>query len=386
MGEIDERKLRSTSEILGIENLLEGSLMNLSNGQQRRARIVKALLKDPEILLLEDPYSLPFTEIANIAVGLDVSSRKTLSTLLANLADTASPRIILALREQDHIPNFVTHILQLNRSNDILHNGPKPTAKTSSPPESPPDDVLTHIKSRKVKPTTSPIIAEMKDVNISYWGKPVLRNVNWTIREGDHWLLLGPNGSGKTTLLSLLTGDNPKAFSLDLTLFGRRRGTGESIFDIQAKIGHVSPELHYHFPAHRTVKDAILSGFGGTFAPPDELTSEQQKQYDELIKYFADVLPENLEKVRFRELSASAQRLVLLLRAFVKKPPLLILDEPYQGMDENMIIKAREYLEHEIGNNQAVVMVTHFVSEEATGGRWGRVIKLDSKGTIEEIV
>jgi len=318
-------------------------------------------------------------------VGLDVSSRKTLSTLLANLADSASPRIILALREQDHIPSFITHILQLNRTNDILHNGPKPSNKVSTS-ENTPDDVLTQIKSRSVPQKDSSIVAELKDVNVSYWGKPVLREVNWTIREGDHWLLLGPNGSGKTTLLSLLTGDNPKAFSLNMTLFGRRRGSGESIFDIQAKIGHVSPELHYHFPAHRTVKDAILSGFGGTFAPPDELTTEQQKQYDDLIKFFSDLLPQNLETVRFRDLSNSAQRLVLLLRAFVKKPPLLILDEPYQGMDEDMIKRAREYLEMEIGNNQAVVMVTHFVGEEASGGRWGRVLKLSSDGRIEEMV
>lgn len=319
-------------------------------------------------------------------MGLDVSSRKTLSSLLANLADAASPRIILALREQDHIPSFVTHILRLNKINDILHNGPKPLAQASPTSETPSDDVLSQIKSRNVKPTESPVIIDMKDVNISYWGKPVLRNVNWTIHQGDHWLLLGPNGSGKTTLLSLLTGDNPKAFSLDLTLFGQRRGTGESIFDIQAKIGHVSPELHYHFPHHRTVKDAILSGFGGTFAPPDELTTEQQEQYQKLGQFFSDVLPEKLHGSRFSDLSISHQRLVLLLRAFVKRPSLLILDEPYQGMDDNMIKRAREYLETEIGDDQAVVMVTHFVGEEAAGGQWSRVLKLDSNGTIEEIV
>jgi molybdate transport system ATP-binding protein len=226
----------------------------------------------------------------------------------------------------------------------------------------------------------------MKDVNISYWGKPVLRNVNWTIRQGDHWLLLGPNGSGKTTLLSLLTGDNPKSFSQNITLFGRRRGTGETIFDIQAKIGHVSPELHYHFPTHRTVRDAILSGFGGTFAPPEQLLLEQQRKYDELVRFFESVLPTELHHSRFRELSTSHQRLVLLLRAFVKRPPLLILDEPFQGMDDAMIKRAREYLETEIDHEQAVVMVTHFVGEEAAGGRWGRVIKLSEGGTVEEII
>lgn len=318
-------------------------------------------------------------------MGLDISSRKTLSTLLSNLAQTASPRILLALREQDHIPSFVTHILHVNSSNQILHNGTK-SAVSIVPESAPPDDVLSEIKSRNIKQSTKPILVDLKDVNISYWGKSVLRNVNWTVREGDHWLLLGPNGSGKTTLLSLLTGDNPKSFSQDITLFGRRRGTGETIFDIQAKIGHVSPELHYHFPAHRTAKDAILSGFSGTFAPPDKLSEKELKQYDDLVKFFEGVLPDNLRGHRFRELSTSHQRLVLLLRAFVKRPPLLILDEPYQGMDEAAIKRAREYLETEINDKQAVVMVTHFVGEEAAGGRWARVLKLRENGTIEEIV
>ena len=318
-------------------------------------------------------------------MGLDVSSRKTLSTLLSNLAQTASPRILLALREQDRIPSFVTHILHVNSSNQILHNGTK-SGFSIVPESAAPDDVLSEIKSRNIKQSTKPILVDLKDVNISYWGKSVLRNVNWTVREGDHWLLLGPNGSGKTTLLSLLTGDNPKSFSQDITLFGRRRGTGETIFDIQAKIGHVSPELHYHFPAHRTAKDAILSGFSGTFAPPDKLSEKELKQYDDLVKFFEGVLPENLRGDRFSELSTSHQRLVLLLRAFVKRPPLLILDEPYQGMDEAAIKRAREYLETEINDKQAVVMVTHFVGEEAAGGRWGRVLKLRENGTIEEIV
>lgn len=318
-------------------------------------------------------------------VGLDVSSRKTLSALLANLVQTASPRILLALREQDHIPSFVTHILYINRSNDIVHNGPKSHLAPSEALISP-EDVLSKIKSRNITPSTSPILVDLKNVSIAYWGKPVLKNVNWTIREGDRWLLLGPNGSGKTTLLSLLTGDNPKSFSQDITLFGRPRGSGETIFDIQAKIGHVSPELHYHFPAHRTVKDAILSGFGGTFAPPEKLSPEEQSQFDSVREYFKYVLPLDMYEARFRELSTSHQRLVLLLRAFVKKPPLLILDEPYQGMDEGMVKRAREYLESEIDEKQAVVMVTHFVGEEAAGGRWGRVLKLTLDGQIEEIV
>jgi molybdate transport system ATP-binding protein len=386
MGQVDELKLRSTGQLLGVDKLFDGSLMNLSNGQQRRARIVKALLHDPEILLLEEPYSTFSTRaIFNLSVGLDVSSRKTLSSLLSNLAQNSSPRIILALREQDHIPSFITHVLKIDLSNQVLYNGPK--SEIPSPTDSNhSDSVLAAIKSRNIIRSQNPIVADLKNVTISYWGKPVLQNINWTVREGDHWLLLGPNGSGKTTLLSLLTGDNPKSFSQDITIFERKRGTGESIFDIQANIGHVSPELHYHFPAHRSAKDAILSGFSGTFSPPERLSPLQQTQFDDLIRFFEDLLPDNLHVVPFRELSTSHQRLILLLRAFVKVPRLLILDEPYQGMDEVLIQRAREYLETMIDETQAVVMVTHFVSEEAAGGRWGRVLRLNENGKIEEIV
>jgi molybdate transport system ATP-binding protein len=129
-----------------------------------------------------------------------------------------------------------------------------------------------------------------------------------------------------------------------------------------------------------------LSGFGGTFAPPEQFSSQQERQYDELVEFFKDVLPLELHDSRFRDLSTSQQRLVLLMRAFVKRPPLLILDEPYQGMDDTMIKRAREYLGTEINDQQAVVMVTHFVSEEASGGRWGRVLKLSEGGTVEETV
>ena len=385
MGKVDERKLRRIGEILGINPLFDGSLMNLSNGQQRRARIVKALLHDPEILLLEEPYSTCPVVPFNMLVGLDISSRKTLSILLSNLVKQACPRIVLGLREHDHIPSFVTHVLWIGKFNEILYNGPK--SNISRPSEStPPELVLSEIKSRNIKPSKKPILADMKNVTISYWGKPVLRNINWTIRMGDHWLLLGPNGSGKTTLLSLLTGDNPKAFSQDITVFGMKRGTGECIFDIQAKIGHVSPELHYHFPAHRTVKDAILSGFEGTFAPPDQLSAQQENKYNALIRFFSDVLPRDLHLTKFKQLSTSHQQVVLLLRALVKKPPLLILDEPYQGMEDPLIKRAREYLETEIDDNQAVVMVTHFINEEAAGGRWSRVLKLSDDGNVEEMV
>jgi molybdate transport system ATP-binding protein len=110
-------------------------------------------------------------------------------------------------------------------ANNILHNGPKSTIHSQ---KSSPTDILSQIKSRQIKPSQSPILADLKDININHSGKPLLRNVNWTIHQGDHWLLLGPNGSGKTTLLSLLTGDNPKSFSQEITLFGRRRGSGKT--------------------------------------------------------------------------------------------------------------------------------------------------------------
>src|SRR5204863_3517662 len=101
-------------------------------------------------------------------------------------------------------------------------------------------------------------IIELRNVTVAY-ERPILRDVTWTVRAGERWAVLGPNGSGKTTLLSLLCGDHPQAFSNDVRLFGRRRGTGERIWDVKRPVGLTSPEFHLYFTGPLTAERAAAT-------------------------------------------------------------------------------------------------------------------------------
>src|SRR5262249_20191842 len=175
---------------------------------------------------------------------------------------------------------------------------------------------------------TLPIV-ELGDVSVSHGGKAILGGVNWTVRAGERWAVVGPNGSGKTTLLSLLCGDHPQAYSNDVRLFGRRRGTGESIWDVKRNVGLVSPELHLYFTEPLTAVRAAATGFFDVLADRPT-TPEQDATARRLFEEFG--ITPLMDRV-FTRLSTGEQRLVLLVRALVKRPPLVILDEPFQGLD-----------------------------------------------------
>jgi len=185
----------------------------------------------------------------------------------------------------------------------------------------------------------------------------VLDRVSWRIREGESWALTGPNGSGKTTLLSLIVGDHPQAYANDVRLFGHRRGDGQSIWEIRERIGHVSPELQALFPGSVSVAEAILSGF---FDGLGALTSGSTDQREAVQRWGAVLGLSGVTDRPFASLSDGQKRLVLLARAMVKRPRLLVLDEPCQGLDEEhraLILAAIE----DLGRSRAlaIVYVTH---------------------------
>jgi len=172
----------------------------------------------------------------------------------------------------------------------------------------------------------------MHDVTVGYGSTPVLDRITWTVSAGENWQIAGPNGAGKTTLLSLVTGTNPKAYGQDISLFGRRRGSGESVWDIKQKIGVVSGDFHHAYPARVRVLDAVLSGFtdsAGFFEAASGHQLEIARQWLRLLRL------EGRADIRLRELSYGLQRAVLVARAMVKLPPLLIADEPCQGLDDS---------------------------------------------------
>lgn len=192
-----------------------------------------------------------------------------------------------------------------------------------------------------------------------YGDVTALDGVGLQVRAGSVVGLVGPNGSGKTTLLSLLCGDHPQAYANDIRLFGRRRGTGESIWDVKRNVGLVSPEFHLYFPASLPAGRAAATGFFDTVAD-HPTTPEQDARVRQL---FAEVGITHLAGRPFRQLSTGEQRLVLLVRAVVKRPPLLILDEPFQGLDESTAARIRNWLDAGFGPDQAVLFVTHDPAE-----------------------
>ena len=202
-----------------------------------------------------------------------------------------------------------------------------------------------------------PVLARLRNATVRYGNTVILRNINWTIRAGESWALLGPNGSGKTTLLSLILGDNPQVYTNDIVLFGRQRGSGESVWDIKRHIGWVSPELHLHFNTSATCFEVVASGFHDTVGLFQSPTARQRTAARRCLKRFQHVAYAGRPLF---SVSAGLQRMVLLARALVKQPRLLILDEPCQGLDaahRDSFVRAVDTLIR--GRTVTIIYVTH---------------------------
>lgn len=326
----------------GIEQLLNKPMIQLSNGENKRLQLTKALLENPDIIVLDNPF-----------VGLDTIGRKQLQNALNQLAQLGK-KIILISSSND-IPECITHCALLEKGKLML-SGPK-------------DLVLENLD--KIQQSSTFSIAssinevyqssftdfekavELKNVHIQYHQKLILDNINWSISKGEKWCVSGPNGSGKSTLLSLITADNPQAFANQIWLFDKRKGTGESIWDIKKKIGHVSPELHLFFEKGISVNDAVASGLYDTIG----LFRQPSREDQTIIENWMSITGVNQFKSKqLFQLSLGEQRLVMLTRALVKSPPLLILDEPCQGLDKTQTELFKSIIES-ICNIKSVTLI-----------------------------
>ena len=373
--------LHAAADRLGVAALLDHSFLTLSNGQTRRARIAKAVLARPAVLVLDDPFA-----------GLDAAGRETVSDLVGGLV--RSGMHVVLLTDAGTVPAWVTHVLELEDGQigtsgrnpvspalppsgqaaflpppgrgegwgggrfgreDTPH--PNPPPQGGREPESEGSSSPLRFGERLPSPT-SPLL-ELRDVTVAYGGRPVLDGVSWTVRAGERWALLGPNGSGKSTLLSLTVGDHPQVYANDVSLFGKRRGTGETIWDVKRNVGLLSPELHLYFTEPLTAEQTVATGFVDAVAYRRP-TPEQAAAVRERMAEFG---LSHLAARPFAQLSTGEQRLVLFVRAVVKRPALLILDEPFQGLDSRAVRRARAWLDANLGPEQALVFVTHFPAE-----------------------
>ena len=323
----DAGQLSPLAAQFGISELLDRSFQILSTGEIRKVLLCRALLQQPELLILDEPFD-----------GLDVAAHTNLMQVLQELV-AAGQTLVLIVNRLAELPDFSDKLGILTEC-ELSVTGPRAEVAASAElqqlrhlanleaqqqalPPADPDAV------RRTLDADTPRII-MRDMLIRYGDKQVLTGLNWQVDPGQHWQVIGPNGAGKSTLLNLVTGDHPQGYSNDLTLFGRRRGSGESIWEIKQHIGYVSTSMQQDYRVTTTPKAVILSGFFDSIGVYQQPGSSQLALADQWL----DLLGmSHVANAPFSHLSYGQQRLLLIARAMVKHPPLLILDEPLQGLD-----------------------------------------------------
>ncbi|HTL56619.1 MAG TPA: ATP-binding cassette domain-containing protein [Candidatus Limnocylindrales bacterium] len=323
-----EARLRRAVSLLEIGQFWDRTLLSLSNGERQRVELASALCHPLRLLILDDPF-----------VGLDIYARKRLHQVLAKLMRTALRVLLISQRPED-LPRGITHVLQLDacqivaiRSRARMLRPSRGFGRTSlASPLSTRNQGLAGLVLPKVRANLArpkPLVV-LKDVTVQYGEAIILNKVSWTVRKGESWSLLGPNGAGKSTLLSLILGDNPQGYVNDVEVFGQRRGTGESILEMKRRIGCVSPELHLHFNNAASCFEVVASGFYETLGLFEQPAPSRRRAVRRWLKAFKML---EFANTPLFALSLGQQRMALLARALVKRPHLLILDEPCQGLD-----------------------------------------------------
>lgn len=332
-----------------IEALLGKQLVMLSSGELRRLQIVKALIANPRVLIMDNPF-----------IGLDVQTRVQLTDLLQRLVAERELQLILVVSREEDIPNFVTRIVRIDRNNPYCHSEHSEESHKQRLSE-----ILRFAQDDKhgVNEKEASIIS-FRDVSLRYGEHAIFEHLNWEVRRGERWALHGRNGSGKSALLGLVCGDNPQAYACDISIFGFRRGTGESIWDIKRRIGYVSPEMHRAYLKDLPAIEIVASGLHdsvGLYVRP------RPEQMDVCLQWMRVFGIEDLANRTFLKLSSGEQRLVLLARAFVKDPELLVLDEPLHGLDTERREMVRTIIDVFCSRpEKTLIMVTHYPEELPT--------------------
>ena len=343
-------------DLFQMRPLLDKSLLLLSSGEMRRFQLIKALLQQPRVLIIDNPY-----------IGLDAPTRQRLTDLLTRLSERRGLQVVLVLSMLDDVPPFVTHVLPVaGRRVGRKVTRAEYLASLSLPGEASsalPGELRRAILDLPPKEDTmagDPTVG-LHRVSIRYGERTILRELDWTVMQGEKWALSGENGSGKSTLLSLVCADNPQSYACDITLFGRRRGSGESIWEIKRHIGYVSPEMHRAYQKDLPAVHIVASGLHDSIGLYVKPRPEQMG----ICTFWMDIFGVgHLRDRTFLSLSSGEQRLVLLARAFVKDPELLILDEPLHGLDTYNRARVKEIIETFCRRpKKTLIMVTHYEQE-----------------------
>ena len=338
-------KLPGCFSHLKLENLMERYIISLSSGEFRRFQIAQMLCTGARIIIIENPY-----------IGLDEQNRAIVAELLQELVKISGVQLILLESRLPENLSLFSHIVLIEDGRVAKYplNEGLAAIKTA--------DVATAAKdystAHSVTAECGKELLKLQNVSIRYGNRTILKGLSWSLKAGEKWALTGRNGSGKSTLLSLICADNPQAYSCNITLFGRKRGTGESIWDIKRNIGYLSPEMYKSYRKPLPVENIVASGLFDTIG----LYVEPKEEHLQRVERWMDLF--NLSRFRgtnYMHLSDGWQRMVLLARAFVKNPPLLILDEPFHGLDNKNRTLAAEIIESWCRQpEKSLIMVSHY--------------------------
>ncbi|MDD6079393.1 MAG: ATP-binding cassette domain-containing protein [bacterium] len=347
-------------DLFGIRELLTKKIIYLSSGELRKFLIVRALLKHPRLLILDNPF-----------IGLDAPSRALLVEMLQQMTQVHGVQVILLLSNPQDIPAMVNRVLPvvdrtllppMSReaflADNILIHSLFPTEGLT---EEQPVEVSALPVDPEKQPATHTVTLRMEKVKVHYGSRTILQDIDWEIKNGEKWALFGPNGSGKSTLLSLVYADNPQSYANTLYLFDKKRGSGESIWDIKKRIGYVSPEMHLYYRQNVSTLKIVGSGFFDSIGLYQQCSEEQETLALAWMRLFGI---DHLRDRMFQTLSSGEQRLVLLARAFVKDPDLIILDEPLHGLDVSHKKQAAAIIEQFCERpGKTLIYVTHYPHE-----------------------
>ena len=371
----EDEYMKTLYRDFGIDALMDKQMVMLSSGELRRLQIVKALMTDPRVLIMDNPF-----------IGLDAPTREQLCMLLQRLIAERGLQLILVVSREEDIPDFVTRVVEMDErppltppeeGNSTLAASQVLPHRANKAEENQLNVDLCRYEGSAVLCTTgarrdlggspdapaSPIIS-FRNVTLRYGERTIFENLNWEVQRGERWALHGRNGSGKSALLGLVCGDNPQAYACDISLFGCRRGTGESIWDIKRRIGYVSPEMHRAYLKDLPSIEIVASGLHDSIG----LYVRPRPEHIGICKEWMRVFGiEELAERTFLKLSSGEQRLVLLARAFVKSPELLILDEPLHGLDTERREMVRSIIDDYCSHpERTLIMVTHYPEELPT--------------------
>jgi molybdate transport system ATP-binding protein len=342
--------IQKVTERLRLTHLLDKELIKLSNGETKRLMLAAALIKNPLLLLLDNPLN-----------GLDVSARQDFNELIREISDSGVS--IMMATAATEIPEAITHVAVLENGKMIIQcpvNEFKPLSFHTIDQRQTNEEELKQLLFATPSVVYDTIIG-MENVSIKYGEKQILDQVNWQVRQGERWALTGHNGAGKSTLLSLINGDNPQAFANKIILFDQRKGSGESIWEIKKKIGYASPEFFQYFPMGSTCLQVIESGFDdtlGLFRLSGKSRAETSLRWMKLL-YISEFAGELI-----RNVPVSIQRICMLARAMVKNPSLLILDEPCLGLDVEQQEQFKNLIDTICGMSKlTLIYVSHYQEE-----------------------